>query len=134
MKGLGKSFPFRDIFMSFLEGYSTSAAYWYVPKARVLNDENVQVTTEILQVIFDHFLGHVWNVETQDRILNHLVQREILSPYRPDGTRADRAALIRIWKKLLETLGLLWVQNDTEIVITDAGLDLLSGQAKEKKR
>jgi hypothetical protein len=133
MKALSKSFPFRDIFMSFLEKYSTSSTYWYVPKARVLNDENVEVMSKILRVIFDEFLEQVWNPKTQDRILNRLVDLEMLRPYKTDGTRADRTALIRICKKLLETLGLLWVQDDTEIVITDAGLDLLSGQAQERR-
>jgi hypothetical protein len=72
-------------------------------------------------------------VETQDKILNRLIQLKIVSPYRPDGTKADKAALIRIWKKLLETLGLLWVQDDKETAITDAGLDLMSGQAEERR-
>jgi len=130
---LDRSFPFRDIFESFLDEYSRAATYWYVPKARVLNDEGVAVITAILKVIFDEFLGNVWNVETQSRVLDELVRREIVSPYKPDGTRADRSALIRIWKKLLETLGFLWVQEDKEIIITDAGLDLLGGQAAERR-
>ena len=37
----------------------------------------------------------------------------------------DRTALVRIIKVFLETLGLLWVHDDEELVITDAGLDLL---------
>jgi Holliday junction resolvase-like predicted endonuclease len=133
MKSLSRSFPFRDVFTSFLEEYSTSATYWYIPKARVLNDENVEAMAEILKVIFNDFLGCVWNVETQNRILDALVRRQIVSPSRPDSTRADRAALIRICKKLLETLGFLWVQDDKEIVITDAGLDLLGEQAGERR-
>jgi hypothetical protein len=134
VKDLPRSLPFRDIFTSFLDEYSTSATYWYVPKTRVLNDETVGVIAQIVKVIFDEFLGYVWNAGTQDRILNRLVQLGIVSPYRQDGTRVDRTALIRIWKKLLETLGLLWVQDDKEIVITDAALDLLSGQAEEKRQ
>lgn len=133
MKGLSKSFPFRDIFVSFLEEYLKSASYWYVPKTRVLNDENVEVIARIVRVILDKFLGYVWNVETQDQILNRLVQDQVVRPSKPDSTLVDRAALIRIWKKLLETLGLLWVQDDAGIVITDAGLDLLSGQAEERR-
>jgi hypothetical protein len=119
--------------MSFLEAYSETPTYWYVPKARVLNDENVQAISNILTLIFEEFLGHIWNVKTQDQILNRLIQCKILKPSKSDSTRADRAALIRIWKKLLETLGLLWVQNNTEIVITDAGLDLFSAEDQEKR-
>jgi len=134
VKSLPRSFPFRDIFISFLEEYSQSTTYWYIPKARVLNEENVEVMAQIIKVIFDEFVEKIWNVQTQDQILNRLIQLEILHPYRPDGTQTDKAALIRIWKKLLETLGLLWVQDDKEIVITDAALDLLSGQAEEKRQ
>lgn len=97
-----------------------------MPKVRVLNDENVQVTRQVVKPIFDEFLGHIWNQETQDKMLNRLIELEIVNPNKPDGTLADRTALIRIWKKLLETLGLLWIQNDTEIVITDAGLNLIA--------
>jgi len=134
MEHLDRAFPFRDIFLSFLKDYSTSPTYWYVPKARVLNDDNVEVMGQIVKVIFDEFLEYVWNVETQDKILNRLTQLEIFSPYKQDGKKTDRSALIRICKKLLETLGLLWVQNDKEIIITDAGLDLLSAQNKERRQ
>ena len=120
--------------MRFLKEYAESTTYWYIQKSCVLNDENIEVIAKILKVIFDEFIGYVWNVTTQDKIWNRLVKLKILNPDNPDGTLLDRTALIRIWKKLLETLGLLWVQKDREIVITDAGLDLLSAQTKERRR
>ena len=134
MKSLDRSFPFGDVFTSFLEEYSKSTTYWYAPKWRVLNDENVEAMAKILKVVFDEFLGCVWNVATQDQILNRLVHLGIMKPSKTGGKRADRAALTRICKKYLETLGLLWVQNGKEIVITDAGLDLLSAQDKERRQ
>lgn len=134
MEALGRTFPFRDVFTSFLEDYAKSATYWYVPKARVLNDENVEVMANIIKLIFDEYLGRIWNVETQDIILRRLVKDKIVEPYKSEGTQADRVALIRIWKKLLETLGLLLVQEDKEIVITDAGLDLIGGSAEERRQ
>ena len=133
MKRLDRSFPFRDIFTRFLREYAETLTYWYVPKARVLNEENLEVIVRIVDVIFNEFLECVWNGRTQERILKRLVELAILSPYRADGKRADRAALIRIWKKLLETLGLLWVQDDSEIIITDAGLDLLSASVEDRR-
>lgn len=133
MPELPRRFPFRDIFHSFLECYSSSATYWYVPKTRVLNDENVIAITDIVKVIFDDFLGHIWNQQTQDLILSRLIELNILNPTRPDGTRVDRTALIRIWKKLLETLGLLWIQVESEIVITDVGLNLIAEEAQNAR-
>jgi len=134
VKALDKSFPFRDIFTQFLKEYSESATYWYVPKWRVIDDKNINEMAQIIRVIFNEFLGNVWNVETQDKILKRLIQSKIFSPYKKDGKKTDRSALTRICKKLLETLGLLWVQNGKEIVITDAGLDLLSAQRKEQRK
>jgi len=134
VKDLPRSFPFRDIFTSFLKEYSESTTYWYVPKARVLNNENVEVISKIINAIFDDFLEYVWNVETQDKILKHLIQLKIFSPYKQDGKKTDRSALTRICKKLLDTLGLLWVQDNKEIVITNAGLDLLSAQNNDGRR
>jgi len=134
VKALPKTFPFRDIFAFFLKEYSEITTYWYAPKWRVLNDENVNVMSQIVRVIFDKFLDSVWNVETQDKVLKHLIQLKIFSPYKQDGKKTDRSALTRICKKLLETLGLLWVQDNKEIVITDAGLDLLSAENNDERR
>lgn len=89
---------------------------------------------QILKVIFNKFLEDIWSVETQDKILNRLKKLKIFSPYKKNSKKTDRSALTRICKKLLETLGLLWVQNGKEIVITDAGLDLLSAQNKERRQ
>jgi hypothetical protein len=134
MKALPKKFPFRDIFVSFLKEYSACITYWYAPKWRVLNDANVEVMSKILKVVFDEFLENIWNVETQDKILKQLIQINIFSPYKEDGKKTDRSALTRICKKLLETLGLLWIQDNKEIFITNAGLDLLSAENNDERR
>lgn len=122
-------YPFRDRFEAFLEEYANCSTYWYVPKARTLTPENVLWIKRILRLLFDDYLEFKWNTETQDVILQDLVDRDILEPYRA-GSRYDRTALVRIWKKLLETLGFLWVQHETEIVITDAGLDLIAAESE----
>jgi len=125
MFSLPAAFPFKDRFEDFLRDYASCSTYWYVPKTRILSDENIGAIRSILAIIFDEFLGRVWNRESQDELLAKLVQKGILEPYTRDGTLTDRTALTRIWKKLLETLGLLWVQEDKEMVITDAGLEVI---------
>jgi hypothetical protein len=69
MKRLDRSFPFRDIFTRFLREYAETPTYWYVPKTRVLNEENLEVIVRIVDVIFNDFLECVWNGRTQERIL-----------------------------------------------------------------
>ena len=125
MTVLPGGFPFRSVFEEFLERYSHCNTYWYVQKFRVLNDDNVNAMQSIMLTIFDRFLGKVWNPTTQDELLDDLVQAGIMDPTAQRAILADRTALIRISKKLLETLGFLWVQNNRELIITDAGLELI---------
>jgi len=132
MERLPRSFPFSNIFKEFIERYSLSTTYWYVPKVRTLNEENITVIRRIIRLIFDEFLGNLWNQETQDQILNRLIKLRILHPT-THGSRVDRTALIRIWKKLLEVLGLLWIQDNTEIVITDAGLEVIANDVRKAR-
>lgn len=125
MKQLPEEFPFRDVFADFLSEYQSCTTYWYVPKNRALNDQNVGAMRGILTIVFEEFLERIWTAETQDDLLERLVEEGILEPYAPDSTLADRTALVRIQKKLLETLGLLWVEDNKEIIITDAGLETI---------
>lgn len=125
VKRIPRRFPFREVFTDFVREYKSCATYWYVPKARALNDDNVAVMGRVLGVIFEDFLHRTWNPETQDELLDHLKEQGILEPQEDDARLQDRTALIRINQKLLETLGLLWIEEDKEIIITDAGLETI---------
>lgn len=115
-----------------LSDYRTCPTYWYIPKARALNDENVLFCARTLQLIFDEFLGATWNQETQDRLLDSLTENELTRPYVPDADVRDRTALPRIIKQFLGTLGFLWAEGDQEITITDAGFALIAALANEE--
>ena len=118
---LRKDFPFHDIFDRFLKEYASCRTYWYVPKARSLREERtVADIKRTLEIIFEEFLGQIWNPDTEDKLLSRLIREGILAPYKP-GVKQDRTALPRIHKILWETLGLVWVEDDKEIIITDAG-------------
>lgn len=126
MAWLPKTFSFQPIFEAFLDEYAKCRTYWYVPKWRHLSKENVIVIKTILQLFFDSFLESDWSRDAQDRILKTLVKRNIVEPYKPKGTKPDRTALVRIIVVLLETLGLMRIDERNKLTITDAGLDLLS--------
>src|SRR5690554_1756451 len=126
MKALPKGIPFSDIWKEFTTEYAQCRSYWYIPKARVLSEDNVLVFKRILEVILNEFLGQKWDRDTQDALLHHLINENLLEPYYRDAALADRTALTRILKVLLSTLGLLWVEHNAEIIITDAGLDLIA--------
>ena len=131
-KRLRRDFPFRDVFLDALSDYRTCRTYWYIPKARALNDENVEFCARTLQLIFDEFLGATWNQETQDRLLDSLTANELTRPYAEGADVRDRTALPRIIKQFLGTLGFLWAEGDQEIVITDAGFALIAALANEE--
>ena len=122
---LPKNLPADEVLREALTEYRQATTYWYAPKAHTLNDENVALCAEILHVIFEEFLGSPWTTETQDTLLARLTEEGVNAPRIQGGTLQDRTALVRINKVFLETLGLLWVQDDEELVITDAGLALL---------
>ena len=120
-----KNLPNDDVLRQALIEYREATTYWYAPKARTLNEDNVAICAEILHIIFEEFLGATWTTETQDDILDRLTATGVNKPRAEGGALRDRTALVRIIKVFLETLGLLWVQDDKELVITDAGLALL---------
>ncbi len=124
MVKLRKNFSFRDIFREFLKEYASSHTYWYIPKARALTEETVNTIKKTLEIVSKDFLEKIWNQDTQDELLRRLIKEGLLEPYK-EGIKTDRTALTRIHKKLWEVLGLAWVEENSEIIITDAGLDLL---------
>ena len=128
---LRRGFPFRDVFAEALAGYANCPTYWYVPKARALNDANVGFCARTLQLLFDEFLGATWNRGTQDALLARLSEEALLRPRAGDASIGDRTALVRIVNQLLGTLGFLWAEHDQEIVITDAGFAMIEALAND---
>jgi hypothetical protein len=116
-----------------LNEYSRCSSYWYIPKARALRKESGVISDiqKTLNIIFNEFLGEIWNQETQDKILERLIKAKILEPYKK-GKKQDRTALTRIHKKLWELLGLLWVEDNHEIIMTDAGVDLIAASGNHR--
>ena len=118
-----------------LDEYRRCSTYWYVPKARTLSDENVEACARTLRLIFDEFLGEPWDQETQSAILTRLIEEGMHEAQDEDASQQDRLALLRITKVLLETLGLLWVEEDQTPLITDAGFALMEAlEDKEDPR
>lgn len=120
-----RRFPDDVVLRAALAEYRRATTYWYVPKARTLNDRNVAAQVAMLEVISEEFPGSPWNQKTQNALLTRLIEEGIHDPQTQGGRLQDSLALVRINKVLLETLGLLWVQQDQELVVTDAGLALL---------
>ena len=125
-----RDFPNRDVLRAALREYADCRTYWYVPKVRALNAENVQICARTLSIISNEFSDAIWSRETQDALLNRLTAESLLTPTKPGSTQADRTALVRITKDLYQTLGLLWIADDQTPIVTAAGLQLVNAHDK----
>ena len=125
MPDLPNKFPFRADLNRFIREYRRCDSYWYVPKTRSLSEINVGAIRVITRVIGVEFAGYRWGPEALDRILARARQLGVLKPYFQDGSLQSRTALVRIWKKLLELLGLLWIRDGQEPILTRAGAQFL---------
>lgn len=120
-----RDLPNRDVLRAALREYADCRTYWYVPKVRVLNAENVQTCARTLAIISNEFSEAIWSRETQDALLNRLTAEGLLKPTKSGSTQGDRTALVRITKDLYQTLGLLWIADDQTPIVTAAGLQLV---------
>lgn len=126
------TFPFKEIFTSFLKEYGSQESYWYIPKRWTVNDANIEGMAQTIEILGDH-LDDVWDRTSQDAILNELRDKGVAAPT-TKGTLADRTALVRISMALLETLGLVWVEEDKHIFISDAGYALWLAGSEDERR
>ena len=131
---LPKRFPKRALFQRLVDAYGSRPSYWYVPKVRVLNDENIGLMSRLLSLIDEEFNGRTWNTDNQDELRDRMIESGAADPYRKTANIRDRTALSRIIKKNLETLGLLWVQNDQTLMLTNAGHALVGSDDAEARR
>ena len=133
-RSLPRRFPKRALFQRLVGAYESRPSYWYVPKVRVLNDENVGVMARQLGLIDGEFAGMTWTTETQDALLDRMIETDTADPTRKTAAVADRTALARIIKMNLETFGLLWVQTDQTLMLTDAGHALVASSDADARR
>lgn len=130
---LPMTFPFREKAQAFLKEYANCPSYWYVPKVRAINDENVLAMQAVLHILDEHFQERFWDAAAQADFLAHLHAAGIVDQVVP-GTQNDKNALVRIWKVALELFGLMWVDDNTdEIIITPAGAQLIAANPKRTR-
>ncbi len=132
-KSLPKRFKQRQFWISFLNRFARCSTYWYIPKARALSKTSIVAAKRILQTVFDHFLDREWNTHTELQLHSDLLNRGVIKPSADPSSAlpADIAALVRIYKKWLEILGLAYIESKYW-TITDAGLDVMTAKRPER--
>lgn len=129
MANLPAKFPFADIIGAFIREFRRCQTYWYVPKTRAVNDANLESIRSMTSVIGKEFADSDWNTETQDAILERSRALDVLDPYK-EGSLQDRTALVRIWRVMLELLGLVWIRDGKQPVLTEAGAQFLAAPGR----
>ena len=77
---LPQKVPFKGIWKKFAKEYDACPTYWYIPKGRALNDENVKFVKLFLETLFDEYLDLPWDHDTQSKLLARLIEKGALEP------------------------------------------------------
>lgn len=101
---------------AFLDWYARDAGYWYFPKGRVVQSDDIPAAFKVLR----KFEGKVWR-DAQSGYLRELKKQGLFNPRGKKQSEGDATAMARMWKTVFSTLGLAWVEDDYKVSITSAG-------------
>lgn len=108
-----------------IEQYTGSTAYWYVPKGRVISADSVPDLQKQLRVLVE-FEGRNWR-DVQHRYMENLHSQGLsaATTIDPDSTGIPMS---RMLKQVFTTLGFAWVNHRDAITITRAGERFISSR------
>jgi hypothetical protein len=103
----------------FCDEYVTGRGYWYVPKGLTVKKDNFGLIKTRLGVL-EKYEGKIWS-ETQNKYVSDLIKRKLFDRRVEGQTDTDKAAIGRMFKVVVSTLGLAWVDRHDKVAITEAG-------------
>lgn len=112
-----------------IEQYTGSTAYWYVPKGRVISVDNVPHIQRQIRVL-RRFEGRNWR-DIQDRYLKELYSQRLSSATTRDPDRSG-TPMSRMLKQVFTTLGFAWVDENEAITITPAGEKFIVSRSPQR--
>ena len=105
----------------FVDWYSKDESYWYFPKGRIVQSDEVIRAFRTLTKLE----GENWR-DVQAYYLDVLASEGLFKKRAAHQTDSDSTAMARMWKVVFSTLGIAWVEDDEKVLITDAGVSFLS--------
>lgn len=105
----------------FIGWFCQNDAYWYFPKGRSVNSEDVIEAFRILS----SYEGEFWK-DVQHLFLTDLTHAGLFNRRARKQSKQDSSAMARMWKVVFSTLGFAWVEDDEKVAITTAGAEFLS--------
>ena len=100
----------------FIDWYGQSEAYWYFPKGRSVQSEDIIEAFRILK----NLEGTVWR-DSQADYLNSLETNGLFTRRADNAEEQDRTAMARMWKQIFSMFGFAWIEEGERVAITPAG-------------
>ncbi len=100
----------------FIEWYGESQAYWYFPKGRSVQSDDIIEAFRILKKLE----VTVWR-DSQAEYLNALESAGLFTRRVDNAEEQDRTAMARMWKQIFSMLGFAWVEEGERVAVTPAG-------------
>ncbi|MBM4038591.1 MAG: DUF91 domain-containing protein [Planctomycetes bacterium] len=113
----------------FVERYANDPFYWYQPKGFTIKPPNLSTIRERLRVLVQ-YEGKHWR-RVQIPYTDALLRERLIKPRCARKGSPDYAALVRMIKEVHDSLGLVWVGEESVIQITPAGRAFLRCREKE---
>ncbi len=105
----------------FIKWFSAHEAYWYFPKGRTINPDDIIESFRILK----RYEGEVWK-DVQASFLDDLSNAGHFNRKGKNQSNADSTAMARVWKVVFSMLGFAWVKDNDNVAITVAGNEFLT--------
>jgi len=133
----------QDKFDSFKSEYEKSCTtsdkkirFWYFFRSNSLSNESIERFDKILTLIAtedEKYLEKKYDTKWQYHLLQDCIDQDILNPRTDKGSLEKGSALVRGYIVPLETLGLLFIDNQKSVSLTEVGKYLIntSGSATE---
>ena len=113
----------------FIERYANDPFYWYQPKGFTVSSKNILLIQKKLNLL-KAFNGNPWR-ESQVGYTKLLQREGLFEPRKAKRGSLDYAAIVRMNKEVFDSLGLVWVNEDSIMEITDAGREFMRLKGKE---
>jgi hypothetical protein len=110
----------------FCDSYISDNGYWYIPKGLTIKEENIPIIKKRLKVLKE-FEGQIWS-KVQYKYVRELIKRNLFERRARKQTKPDKAAIARMFKVVVSTLGLAWVNENENIILTEVGNKLIKSK------
>jgi len=109
----------KDYWNKFIKAYTTDKSYWYVPKGKTINQENLYLLKNQLKIL-KKYQSKDWR-EYQKVYTVELGKKKLIEHRAKWQKPSDFTAISRMLKVIFDLLGVAWVDDESKIYLTTTG-------------